>query len=147
MKKMMMALMMMVTVGTSVALAGDEKVSPRVLKAFNSEFAAAREVSWTAGADFYQAAFSLNGQRVFAFYTTGGDLISTARYISSLQLPLHLFKELKNDFSDFWVSDLFEVNNSEGTHYYVKLESAEARLMLKSTNGGDWNFYDKKRKV
>jgi hypothetical protein len=147
MKKMMMALMMMVTVGTSVALAGDEKVSSRVLKTFNNEFANAQEVTWTAGADFYQAAFSLNGQRVFAFYSTGGDLIGTARYISSLQLPLQLFKELKNDFSEFWISDLFEVNNSEGTQYYVKLESAEARLMLKSTNGGDWSFYDKKRKV
>jgi hypothetical protein len=147
MKKMMMALTMMVTIGTSVALAGDEKVSPRVLKAFSSEFASAQEVSWTAGVDFYQAAFSMNGQRVFAFYSTNGDLISVARYISSLQLPLHLIKELKNDFSDFWINDLFEVNNNEGTHYYVKLESAESKLMLKSTNGGDWNLYDKKRKV
>ena len=124
-----------------------EKVSPKVLAAFKSEFTSAKEVVWETGNNYFRAAFSMNEQRVFAYYSIEGELLSIARYISSFQLPVNLFSDLKNDYKKYWISDLFEVSNSEGLHYYITLETADTKLILRSSNGGDWSTYTKNKKV
>ena len=124
-----------------------EKVSPKVLASFKSEFSNAKEVEWETGNNYFKASFSMNEQRVYAYYDIEGQLISVARYISSFQLPVNLFSDLKNDYSKYWVSDLFEVSNSEGLHYYITLETADTKLILRSSNGGDWSTYTKNKKV
>src|SRR5262245_58337268 len=100
-----------------------EKVSPKVLASFKAEFTNATEVQWETGNNYFRASFTMNEQRVFAFYDLDGQLLSISRYISSFQLPVTLFSNLKNQYSDYWISDLFEVSNSEGLHYYVTLET------------------------
>jgi len=124
-----------------------EKVSPKVLASFNSEFTNAKEVEWETGNNYFRASFSMNEQRVFAYYDMEGKLLSIARYISSFQLPVNLFSDLKNEYSNYWISDLFELNNSEGLHYYITLETADTKLILRSSNGGDWSTYSKNKKV
>jgi hypothetical protein len=124
-----------------------EKVSPKVLASFKSEFSSAKNVEWETGSNYFRATFSMNEQRIFAYYTVDGELMSVARYISSIQLPINLFSNLKNDYSKYWISDLFEVSNSEGLHYYVTLETADTKLMMRSSNGGSWSTYSKNKKI
>ena len=146
MKKILFAAALLVTIGSS-AYANDDKVSPRVLKSFNSEFSYAREVQWEAGENYFRAAFTMNEQRVFAFYNTDGELLSIGRYISTLQLPINLFSDLKNDYAKYWVSDLFEVSNGNGVQYYATLETADIKLVVHSSNGGKWSTYSKSKKI
>ncbi len=124
-----------------------EKVSPKVLSSFKSEFSNATDVEWETGTNYFKASFSLNEQRIFAFYNLEGEMISIARYISSLQLPINLYTSLKNSYSKYWISDLFEVNNNEGLHYYVTIETAETKLMMQSSNGGAWSIYNRTKKI
>lgn len=145
MKKMMLGLAMMVMVITSAF--ATENVNTKVLNAFRTDFIGAEDVTWTTGAGYHKAAFTLSGQRIFAYYSFSGGLMGVARYITTLQLPLNLISELKNSYSEFWVSDLFEVNNDDGTHYYITLEDADNTIILKSSNGFDWMEYSKKKKV
>lgn len=143
---MMIALGLMFSMAVTSAFATDEKISPRVLESFKKEFSTAQEVNWITGNNYYRAAFKTNGQYLFAYYTLDGELAGAARYISSLQLPINLLAKLKKEYSQYWVSDLFEVSNSEGTHYYITLEDADTSLMLKSTNSSEWSSYNKKSK-
>ena len=147
MKKILFVCGLLVTMGISSAFANEVKISPRVLESFKTEFSNAQNVEWQAGDNYYRAAFTMNEQRVFAYYNLEGELVSIARYISSLQLPIILFSNLKNDYSKYWISDLFEVSNSEGLHYYVTLETADTKLMMHSSNGGSWSTYSKKKKI
>jgi hypothetical protein len=124
-----------------------EKVSQKVLAAFKTEFATAQNVEWETGNNYFRAAFTMNEQRIFAYYNVDGQLLSIARYISSFQLPINLFSDLKNEYSKYWISDLFEVSNSEGLHYYVTLETADTKLVMHSGNGGSWSTYSKKKKI
>jgi|SRR6185503_8765408 len=124
-----------------------EKVSPKVLASFKSEFSTATEVVWETGSNYFRASFTMNEQKVFAYYDLEGQLLSIARYISSFQLPVNLFANLKNNYDKYWISDLFEVSNSEGLHYYVTLETADTKLVLRSSNGGDWSKYNKSKKI
>ena len=86
MKKMILALGLIVTLGISSAFTAEPKVSPKTLEAFKNEFAAAKEVSWAVSSNYYRAAFTINDQKIFAFYSMDGELLNMGRYISSLQL-------------------------------------------------------------
>jgi hypothetical protein len=141
MKKIIIALA--VTLSTLSSFAREVEVSSRVLDAFKSEFAGAKEVSWTTGSNFYKAAFVYNEQYVFAFYSTEGQLIGMTRYISSLDLPMNLQTSLKKSYSNYWIADLFEVSNDDGTGYYITMENADSKVVLKSTDGGSWTLYQK----
>ena len=146
MKKILFVFGLLAVMGVSNAYPS-ERVSPKVLASFKSEFSSATDVQWETGSNYFRAAFSLNEQKVFAYYSVEGELISIARYISTIQLPINLFSNLKNDYSKYWVSDLFEVSNSEGLHYYVTLETADTKLTMRSSNGGSWSNYSKKKKI
>ena len=147
MKKILLVLTLVSAVGMLTAFAGEEKVAPRVLESFKKEFTTATDVNWIVGSNYCRAAFTYNDQHIFAFYSSEGSLLSVTRYLSPLQLPIMLLTDLKNDYSEYWVSDLVEVNNDQGTHYYVTLENAGTKIILHSVNGSQWTTYNKQKKI
>jgi hypothetical protein len=74
-----------------------------------------------------------------------GMMAALTRNITVMQLPVNLQTSLKNEYSNYWVSDLFEVSNEEGTQYYVTLENADVKLIMKSA-AASWTTYQKDRK-
>lgn len=127
------------------ALASDGNVNQKVLNAFKTEFATATEVEWSVGTDYFKATFNYNGKYVFAYYDEEGEMLGMTRYLSPLDLPLTLQTNLKKNYEGFWVSDLFEAAKNENTNYYITLESADSKIVLKSS-GNSWNVYSKTRK-
>ncbi len=145
MKKLIVAAAMIVSLS---AFAKEErKVSPKVLNAFNTEFTTAQEVEWTVSSDYYRADFDMNGQKVSAFYNEDGDLMGITRNISSTQLPVSLQNSLKKNYSNYWISNLFEVAKNNGTSYYVTMEDGDKKIVLNSTAGSDWSTFKKDRKI
>jgi hypothetical protein len=41
---------------------------------------------------------------------------------------------------------LFKITNLEETSYYVTVENADFRIVLKSENGGSWTVFQKSEK-
>ena len=146
MKKIMMTLAVALITLSSFA-GGEENVNSKVLNSFQSAFVGAKDVNWTEGSTYYKVAFVFNGQHVSAFYDMEGELMGVTRYISSLDLPIGLQADLKKGYSNYWISDLFEVSNSEGTSYYITLENADTRIVLKSLQAENWKVYLKNTKA
>ena len=146
MKKLLLVLGLVATMGVCSAYPS-ERVSQKVLTSFKTEFTNAQNVEWETGNNYFRASFTMNEQRIFAYYNVNGELLSIARYISSIQLPVNLFTDIKNKYSKYWISDLFEVSNNEGLHYYVTLETADSKLVMRSSNGGSWSTYSKNKKI
>jgi hypothetical protein len=94
---------------------------------------------------YFKADFALNGQYVSAYYDAEGNMKALTRNISSLQLPIALQADLKKNYDSYWISDVLEVANEEGTSYYITLETADTQLILKS-NSDSWNTFKKQRK-
>ena len=136
-----------IAVSTLSAFAGEEAVAPKVLDAFKNEFNTAREVEWTVGNEYYMATFTYNDKHVFAYYNTEGELLGLTRYISQDLLPMKLQNSLKRNYGNYWVSDLFEVAKDGETSYYVTLENADTKIVLKALAGSEWNAYKKVRKA
>lgn len=145
MKKIIMILAVLIS--TTSAFAGEENVATKVLNAFKTEFNTAKEVEWTVGSNYYKAAFVYNEKHVFAYYNGEGELLGLTRYLSSDDLPLNLQNNLKKSYSKYWISDLFEVAKSDGTAYYITLEDADTKIILKASAESDWSVYKKTRKA
>lgn len=123
-----------------------DQVSPAVLHSFQTTFTSAREVNWNVTSDLYKAAFTFNGQYITAFYNYDGHLVAVTRNIASNQLPIQLQTALKCTYSNYWISDLFEVSNDDGTSYYITVENADRKVVLKSV-GNSWSIYQKSEKI
>jgi len=145
MKKVLMTLA--IAISSIVAFAGEENVSKDVLNSFNKEFNGAKEVRWTTGADFYKAVFVLNDQYITAFYNKDGEFLGMTRNISSLNLPLKLQSKIRSEYTEYWITDLFELSDNDGTHYYITVENADSKVLLKSSDNTDWNIYKKMSKI
>jgi hypothetical protein len=144
MKKLVLTLAIAIT--TLSAFAGEAGVDQKVLNAFSKDFKTAREVAWTIGTNYYRADFTYNEKHVFAYYNKSGELIALTRYVSPNDLPMALQGSLKKEYSGYWISDLFEVSNNEGTAYFVTVENAETKLVLKASDARTWDQFNKSKK-
>jgi hypothetical protein len=141
MKKVLLTLA--IAVSSIISFAGEVNVSKDVINAFNKEFNGAKEVIWTTGADFYKASFVMNEQYITAFYTKEGEFMGMTRNISSVNLPLKLQNKVRSEYSQFWITDLFELSDNDGTHYYITVENADQKIMLKSNDDISWSTFKK----
>jgi len=138
-------LMLVIALSSLGAVASDVNVNQKVLDAFKTEFATATEVTWTVGDNYCKATFNYNGKYVFAYYSDNGELLGMTRYISPVDLPLALQNSLKKNYEGYWVSDLFEAAKGDGTNYYITLENADTRIVLKSEDN-TWTSFSKNKK-
>lgn len=145
MKKMILTLA--IAVSSLAAFAVEDNVSKKVLDAFKTEFKTVKDVEWITGSDYYKASFTYNEKNVFAYYNMDGDLLGLTRYISPIDLPLNLQIGLKKKGNDYWISDLFEVAKNEITSYYITLENADSKTVLRSIGGSNWEEFKTVKKV
>jgi hypothetical protein len=145
MKPILIAFAFFASTFTKTFASNDNAVEPVVLKSFQATFAGATEVDWSRAQDLYKAVFFLNGQYITAYYTPEGTMHALTRHITAANLPVILQTQLKNDHKDKWVSDVLEVTAEGGLQYYVTLEDAGSKVILKSASN-TWNTYQKQRK-
>lgn len=147
MKKSILSMALVLLLGVSSTFANDsEGVNQKVASSFKKEFANAKDVKWETSKDYVKATFTLNGQVLFAYYSENGDMLAMTRNITSSQLPIVLLNDLKKEYSNFWITDLFEMAAGNETAYYVTLESADSIVVLKSNNSTSWEQFKKEKK-
>jgi hypothetical protein len=147
MKKIFLSLAAVALMGISAFANGnDELVSQKTLAAFKSDFTNATHTTWEQKDGFIKATFSFNGQVLSAYYDNDGVLKAVVRNIVSDQLPLNLLASLKKDYSDYWITDLFEISADNETTYYVTVEDAGKKVVLKSDGTSYWNVFSKQKK-
>jgi hypothetical protein len=146
MKKIVITMVLIVKLAADV-FAAEEKIKPEVLDAFNSRFSGARDITWIASANYYKASFNYYGSQMFAYYTTTGKLKGVTRNIRSTELPLYLRNTLQKKYANYWISNLVEESNTRGFSYYITVENADQKIVLKSAYGNDWEAYHKYNKA
>ena len=147
MKKIVLAAALLISTGLTTVFAEVPEITAQVVAAFKNQFPSATETEWSTGSNYYKASFLYNNNYVNAYYSPEGDFLATLRNISSVDLPVLLQASLKKNYSSFWVSDLYEMSKQEGSSYYVTLENADQKIVLKSSNGSVWAQHKKTGKV
>jgi hypothetical protein len=122
-----------------------DSISGDIRSSFKRTFRNAQLMSTETRETFTKLTFKTNDVIMFAFYSRSGDLLAVTRNILSSQLPLNLLLTLKSDYSAYWITELFEFTSNDDSCYYVSLESADAKVTLRST-GDTWEVYSSVRK-
>ena len=134
--------------GISTSFAGTiTGVDERIANSFKKDFATAEDVQWEKGNSFVKATFKMSGQVMFAYYGEEGNLVAVSRNITSNQLPIGLLTELKKNYREYWISDLFEIAMNNETAYYITLETGDYTLVMKSNGNSSWDVFKKDRKA
>jgi hypothetical protein len=152
-KKIAFTLVLLLTVTISYSFAaapvdsmvGQNSMNSKIEASFQKDFKNARLMSTEVSRHFTKLTFKINDMVLFAFYSDNGELLAVTRNILSSQLPLELMMDLKKDYSNYWITELFELNGDGQNCYYVSLENADSKLVLRS-NGDSWEFYQKSAK-
>lgn len=118
-----------------------------VMASFHKEFRTADVMQVETRKDYTKLTFRLNGVIMFAYYTPKGDRMAVVRNIVSTELPIRLLMDLKQNHSDSWITDLFEMDSNDQTVYYVTLENSDTKLTLRSDDGITWQTYQKENKA
>ena len=148
MKKIILSISTVLMMGISAfAGNGTDEVNQLAVNAFHKEFVSAKNVVWEQKQDFVKATFTMNDQVLFAYYNSNGDLQAVVRNIISSQLPISLLTDLKKEYNGCWISELFEIASDNQTTYYVTLENADKKIVLRSNSTENWSVYAKTKKV
>ena len=123
-------------------IASTEDVPVEAKISFQKEFKNAQVISWEVSRKFIKVTFKLNDMVLFAFYSGNGQLLAVTRDIVSSQLPINLVRELRQNYSNFWVTDLFEINGDEQNCYYITLENADSKVVMRSIDNEKWEIYE-----
>lgn len=144
--KIIIGIFLLITGISSSFANGIGEVNDRIINSFNKEFAGAQNVQWTTGKEYAKATFTLNEQIVYAYYTQDGSLAAVTRNIVSAQLPINLLTDVKKNYNQYWIADLFEMAANNENVYYITLENADYKLVLKSTGTNGWEVFKKEKK-
>lgn len=143
MKKFILATLITVTIGSSVLAADVSKVSFRILNAFEAQFAGATDVNWTVTADYTKVKFTMEGEKVEAFFSSNGDVIGTSRKTEFKRLPLSAIQKIKKVYAKYQVTETIEFELNGERKYYVSVESETDRKILEVSFYGQVSVFDK----
>lgn len=147
MKKTILALSMMIAIGTSSAFANEDlKVNQKVLSSFGKDFTFAKNVKWDEERGYLKARFTVSDMLIEAYYTPEGELVGSARTLLFNQLPLSVIREFNRNYKEESVLSVLEVINSEGTSYRIWLEEGNKRIKLNASSDGEINIAEKIKK-
>lgn len=131
-----------------VSLASFASVDPitgKVLEAFRTEFASAKNVQWKSldEAGLYQATFSYRNTELSAFYDVEGSLVATARYIDKENLPIMVTKAIQEKYPEHVMKNVIEHIANGSTTYHVTLHGVKSSMIVSASPAGNLNVFKK----
>jgi len=130
MKKLMIAALLVATIGTSAFAADVKNLSYRVTTNFEAKFTGAKNVTWTESANFIKATFELNGETVEAYYSGDGESIGTSRKVEFKTLPLNAISKIKKSYGSYTAKEVIEFDRDGEKNYYVSLVDGDKQEIL-----------------
>ena len=138
MKKIVVTLLALLTIGITVTLAGPAtNVDPKILSAFQKEFSFAKNVKWEEEGNLARVVFLLNDQGITAWYNSDAELVTTARNILYNQLPISVMRSLDKEYEGADIFGIVEVSRNSETYYQIRADRQGKKLLLKANPSGN----------
>jgi hypothetical protein len=61
-------------------------------------------------------------------------------------LPQDLKNSVKSNYSDYWITDLYQVSDHHQPYYVIILENADQKIVLKSDSNKHWEIQKRIKK-
>jgi hypothetical protein len=141
MKKIILSIAILLALTGSSFAKTNGTISERVFASFKNDFRQASEVKWDVTSSYILATFQMDRDVLYAYYDFQGNMIGLVHNILTTALPVHLQKDIKKHYSNYWVSELFQVTNDDGVYYYIQLKNADETIVLSTEGTNSWHRY------
>jgi hypothetical protein len=141
MKKTILSIVFGLALFSTAFAKAPEKTTDRAIASFMKDFHKASDVIWSANSNYIMAAFEMDNQTLFAYYDFQGNLVGVVHHILTSSLPADLSKDIKKHYSNYWVSELFQVSSEQGDAFYIQLRNADETIVLTTEGTGSWHLY------
>jgi hypothetical protein len=133
MKRIIITLTLALTLAATFSFASDVKVSSTVMQSFKARFVDAENVSWSVTNGFYVAEFTSDEKKQYAYFNPAGDLTVVAEPLTVNQLTKKQQSNLRKDYSDYTVVDVYKLTDNDDVKYFVVVENSSKKIILKTT--------------
>ena len=124
----------------------NNKVAQKASNTLTRMFTGAGEVSWNSTDTYLKATFTLNEKVMFAYFDQSGEFVGVSRNMLTSALPINLQIQLKMNYSNGWITELYEFAGVESTEYFATIENSDQKIFLKSSGSNEWSVLKKVRK-
>ncbi len=149
MKKLLFATLFAVVTSSSFAadevkIADDSKnISYSVLNQFGIQFSEAKNTVWTLTTQFQKAAFTLDGEKMTAFYSSAGEYLGATKFVKVEQIPAKAQADLSKKYGNYALSYAIQVVDrpyssvaDDSGSFYIDLVGESKELYLKVSTFG-----------
>lgn len=134
-------LILVMTVSSSFAFADSNDVIRQANANFKQHFKNAQLISTDVSGKYTKLTFKQDEVIMTAFYSNKGVLLAVVRNILSSDIPAGLREDLKASYNGYWITELFQINGEGVNCYYVSLESADSKVVLRSVDDNNWEIF------
>ena len=146
MKKLFIAALMAVAVGSSAFALDVNKISFKIKNSFEAQFAGAENVTWSLRETYTKASFTLAEESVEAFFAADGEIIGYSRKVDFKRLPLNAVQKIKKGYAAYIVKESIEFDQDGEKSYYVSLEDGAKKQILQVSLYGNVTVHSGLRK-
>ena len=132
MKRSFMALCLFALSVFNSGFASGTDINNSVLQSFYMSFAGAKEVSASELNGMIRISFKMDDEIKYAYYTPDAELVVVTKQITLSELPKSLQNDYKNAYAGYFIADIYQFSNDNGTEYYLVIKNETSRLVLKS---------------
>ena len=142
MKKLLFAAALFIATGisTRVSAATAAHLPADIQQAFTKNHPQVELMGWEENEAFFTLNFIQDEKYWKEFYTQDGEKIGWSRNIGAFELPAVLFESIQNNYADFWITDLFVIHLNDECSYYLTLENADEKIVLKNDDN-NWTAF------
>ncbi|EOR94862.1 hypothetical protein ADIARSV_1967 [Arcticibacter svalbardensis MN12-7] len=122
---------------------------------FLNKYQAAKDVKWRVTNNFQKAVFTLDGQKLSAFFDSNGEYIATTQYVAADKIPAVGQRRLTKLYNDYKVNEVVRYDfdgeaasplqmltgkRFYNTIYFANIKKGNANVLVKITPDGDVSF-------
>jgi hypothetical protein len=123
-------------------------VSYSVLNSFSTDFADAKNVTWTVNRNFQKADFIANDIKMTAFYNLQGEFVALTTDVDAKAIPAKAQAQIAEKYKGYKVNEVIVLQNNtevnpaaDETAYFVDLKSDTKEVLVRITPEANIEFY------
>ena len=153
MKKIFLIPALVALLGVNVYAAGGRKlneskvrVSSSIVNQFESDFKGAENVIWTVTKNVQEADFTMDGQKMSAFYNFSGQFLGLTHDLDASAIPAKAMKQIAEQYKGYSVGKVILLQSSSNTDaeadaYFVDLKNADQEVLVSITPQANVEYF------
>jgi hypothetical protein len=122
-------------------------ISEKLLNAFKRTFPDAQQVKWAEQEDKYMVNFKQDGILTKVEYDKDGNFLNSLRYYTEKNLPVSIQCNIQKKYTDAKVFGVTELTTENSVEYYIKLETPNSWITVRSDADGNMQVTEKYKKA